>query len=121
MGLKVLYERCAGCDIHKKTVTVHVEVPGEHQTQTFATTTQVLLGLIEWLRALRVTHVAMESTGVYWKPLYSAPGKACAQGRRWFSETEQSSPTGANPVRQSPTSRPEASLAWCMGNRDCEA
>ena len=53
MGLKVLYERCAGCDIHKKTVTVHVEVPGEHQTQTFATTTQALLGLIEWLRALR--------------------------------------------------------------------
>jgi hypothetical protein len=69
MGLKVLYERWAGCDIHKKTVTVHVEVPGEHQTQTFATTTQALLGLIEWLCALRVTHVAMEARRVLEAPL----------------------------------------------------
>lgn len=71
MGLKVLHERCAGCDIHKKTVTVHVVVPGESQTRTFGTTTGALLTLMEWVRGLQVTHVAMESTGVYWKPLYN--------------------------------------------------
>jgi transposase len=71
MGLKVVYERCAGCDIHKKTVTVHVVVPGESQTRTFGTTTGELLTLLEWVRELQITHVAMESTGVYWKPLYN--------------------------------------------------
>ncbi len=71
MGMKVLYERCAGCDVHKKTVTVHVVVPEGGETRTYGTTTTDLLGLVEWLLAFRVTHVAMESTGVYWKPLYN--------------------------------------------------
>ncbi len=71
MGMKVLYERCAGCDVHKKTVTVHVVVPEGGGTRTYGTTTTELLGLVEWLVTLRVTHVAMESTGVYWKPLYN--------------------------------------------------
>ena len=109
--MKVLYERCAGCDIHKKTVTVHVVVPEGGETRTYGTTTTELLEVVEWLRTQQVTHVAMESTGVYWKPLYSAPGKACAQGRRWFSETEQSSLTGANPVRSKPNQQ--------TGNESC--
>ncbi len=71
MGLKVVYERCAGGDIHKKTVTVHVVVPERSETRTYSTTTKELLALVEWLQALKVTHVAMESTGVYWKPLYN--------------------------------------------------
>jgi transposase len=71
MGMKVLYERCAGCDIHKKMVTVHVVVPEGGETRTYGTTTTELLGLVEWLVACRVTHAAMESTGVYWKPLYN--------------------------------------------------
>ena len=71
MGMKVLYERCAGCDIHKKMVTVHVVVPEGAETRTYGTTTTALLELVEWLLARRVTHVAMESTGVYWKPLYN--------------------------------------------------
>jgi hypothetical protein len=111
MGLKVLHERCAGGDIHKKTVTIHVVVPGDAQTRTFGTSTRELLTAIEWLTELKVTHFAMESTGVYWKPLYSAPGKACAQGRRWFSETEQTSPTRANLVRSKPNQR--------AGNESC--
>jgi transposase len=69
--MKVLYERCAGCDIHKKAVTVHVAVPEGGETRTFGTTTAELLEVVEWLLACRVTHVAMESTGVYWKPLYN--------------------------------------------------
>ncbi len=71
MSMKVLYERCAGCDIHKKTVTVHVVVPEGGETRTYGTTTTELLEVVEWLLACRVTHVAMESTGVYWKPLYN--------------------------------------------------
>ncbi len=71
MGMKVLYERCAGCDIHKKTVTVQVVVPEGGETRTYGTTTTELLDVVEWLVACRVTHVAMESTGVYWKPLYN--------------------------------------------------
>ncbi len=71
MGLKVVYERCAGCDVHKKTVTVHVVVPEVSELRTFGTTTKELLALVEWLLALKITHVAMESTGVYWKPLYN--------------------------------------------------
>ncbi len=70
-GLQVVYERCAGCDVHKKTVVVHVVVPGRSEARTFGTTTRDLLTLLEWLEALQITHVAMESTGVYWKPLYN--------------------------------------------------
>lgn len=70
-GLQVVYERCAGCDVHKKTVVVHVVVPGGSEARTFGTTTRDLLVLLEWLEALQITHVAMESTGVYWKPLYN--------------------------------------------------
>ena len=110
-GLQVVYERCAGCDVHKKTVVVHVAVPGRSEARTFGTTTGELLTLLDWLAAAQVTHVAMESTGVYWKPLYSAPGKACAQGRRWFSETEQTSPTSVNLVRSKPNQR--------AGNESC--
>ena len=71
VGLKVLYEHCAGCDVHKRTITVHIIVPEGDETRTHGTTTTELLELVEWLRKRRVTHVAMESTGVYWKPLYN--------------------------------------------------
>jgi hypothetical protein len=62
-------ERCAGLDVHKKTVTACVRVPGDHgdrvqHVRTFGTTTAELLTLRDWLEAHRVTHVAMESTGV---------------------------------------------------------
>jgi transposase len=71
MSMKVLYEWCAGCDVHKDGITVHVVVPTEQVTRTFGTTTSALLTLVEWLLELKVTHVAMESTGVYWKPVYN--------------------------------------------------
>ena len=71
MSMKVLYERCAGCDVHKDGITVHIVVPEGQETRTFGTTTNALLTLIEWLVEWKVTHVAMESTGVYWKPVYN--------------------------------------------------
>jgi transposase len=71
MDMQVLYERCAGCDVHKKAVTVHMIVPGAEETRTYGTITGELLELVGWLEACQVTHVAMESTGVYWKPLFN--------------------------------------------------
>jgi transposase len=72
-----LIERCAGLDVHKATVTACVRVPGPsgtraQQVHTFRTTSGDLLALRDWLEAQAVTHVAMESTGVYWKPIYYA-------------------------------------------------
>jgi transposase len=68
-------ERCAGLDIHQATVMVTVRVPDDHGgrrvvTETFATTTGALVTLRDWLQEYGVTQVAMESTGVYWKPVY---------------------------------------------------
>jgi transposase len=70
-----IVERCAGLDVHKAMVAVCVRVPGpggaRHQlVQSFGTTTPDLLSLRDWLKAHGVTRVAMESTGVYWKPVY---------------------------------------------------
>ncbi len=73
-----LVERCAGLDVHKDAVTATVRTPGptpgeRHQeTQTFITTTKGLLVLLDWLQSHRVTRVGMESTGVYWKPVFYA-------------------------------------------------
>jgi transposase len=70
-----LIERVGGLDVHKKTITACVRVPGPprdrvHHVATFGTTAAQLLALRDWLAAHAVTHVAMESTGVYWKPVY---------------------------------------------------
>lgn len=70
-----LIARCAGLDVHKATVVACVRLPAPDGTralhvQTFGTTTADLLALRDWLEAWQVTDVAMESTGVYWKPVY---------------------------------------------------
>lgn len=70
-----MIERCAGLDVHQATVMATVRIPDEHGgrqaiTETFGTTTGALLTLRDWLQAHGVTQVAMESTGVYWKPVY---------------------------------------------------
>jgi transposase len=72
--MEQVIERAAGLDVHKKSVTACVRVPGpggrQQHVQTFSTTAAGLLALRDWLGAHGVTHVAMESTGVYWKPVY---------------------------------------------------
>ena len=70
-----LIERCCGLDVHKTSVAACVRIPGPggervQHVRTFGTTTVQLLALRDWLEAHGVTHVAMESTGVYWKPVY---------------------------------------------------
>lgn len=69
--MEVVHRSCAGLDVHKKSVTVCAITPEGRQHATFQTVTAELLALIDWLAGLGVTHVAMESTGVYWKPLYN--------------------------------------------------
>ncbi len=74
--MQVLFARCAGLDVHKKTVVACVMLTmltGEanRQVRTFATTTQGLLALADWLTNQQVTHVAMESTGIYWRPVFN--------------------------------------------------
>jgi transposase len=70
-----LIERCAGLDVHKASVTATVRVPDDQggrrtQTRTFRATTAGLVLLGDWLASFGVTVVGMESTGVYWKPVY---------------------------------------------------
>jgi transposase len=73
--MDVVHARCAGLDVHQATVVATVRAPADHGgrqvvTQTFGTMTSDLLALRDWLQAYGVTHVALESTGVYWKPVY---------------------------------------------------
>src|ERR1700747_2332094 len=74
--MQVVYARCAGLDVHKKTVSACISVcEGKHakqqQTRAFGTFTQDLLKLADWLNEHGVTHVAMEATGVYWRPVWA--------------------------------------------------
>ena len=71
--MQVLYPRCAGLDVHKDSVVAAVRCvspPVHHEVRSFATTTQGLLALVDWLMSHCCTHVAMEATGVYWKPVW---------------------------------------------------
>ena len=64
--------RCCGLDVHKVEIVATVEGEGmKRETRTFKSTTRSLTELKEWLLSLGVTHVAMESTGVYWKPVFN--------------------------------------------------
>ena len=74
--MDTLYPRCAGIDVHKANVVVCVrrcDAPGKvfEEVRTFSTMTRDLLALADWLAEHGVTHVAMESTGVYWKPVFN--------------------------------------------------
>ena len=73
--METIFDRVAGLDVHKAQVTACVRVPAagggrEQQVAEFATTVRGLVALLDWLEAHRVTHVAMEATGVYWQPVW---------------------------------------------------
>ncbi|HTV82392.1 MAG TPA: IS110 family transposase [Acidobacteriaceae bacterium] len=74
--MQVVYARCAGLDVHQKTVSACVQVcepdgKKRKQVKAFGSFTGDLLGLADWLREQGVTHVAMEATGVYWRPVWA--------------------------------------------------
>ena len=75
--MEIVVERCAGLAVHRDTVVATVRVPArggrgrrEQSTRTFATTTAGICALADWLGEHRISRVGMESTGVYWKPVY---------------------------------------------------
>ncbi len=72
--MEILYPQCAGLDVHKDIVMACarsvVGASARHDTAEFATTTRGLLALADWLKEHHSTHVAMEATGVYWKPVW---------------------------------------------------
>jgi transposase len=74
--MQVVHARCCGLDVHKKTVVACLLLTNEQghvqrEVRTFGTMTADLLALADWLAQFQVTHVAMESTGVYWRPVYN--------------------------------------------------
>jgi transposase len=74
--MRIVYPRCCGLDVHKKSITACVlirDAAGDDQQEIrrFGTMTRDLLELADWLHSSQVTHVAMESTGVYWKPVWN--------------------------------------------------
>ena len=69
--MESIIERCCGLDVHKKSVVACAITPEVQEVRTFRTMTRDLLALADWLKDHRVTQVAMESTGVYWKPVYN--------------------------------------------------
>jgi transposase len=80
--MQVEYKRCAGIDLHKKTAvtTIMITEPDgtvEQHTRTFSTMTSDLLALDDWLRAHRVEIVAMEATGIYWRPVFNILEEGC--------------------------------------------
>jgi transposase len=80
--MEILYARCAGLDVHKESVSACVLTPGSEgeplkEIRQFGTTTGELRQLRDWLSAHGVTHAAMESTGVYWKPVFNILESGC--------------------------------------------
>ena len=80
--MHIMYERCAGLDVHKKTVVACMLTPDgqggwSQEIRTFGTMTVDLLALADWLLACGCTHVAIESTGDYWKPVFNILEGTC--------------------------------------------
>lgn len=69
--MKTMLERCCGLDVHKKSVVACVITPEVREVKTYHTTTAGLRQLVSWLQSKGVGHLAMESTGVYWRPVFN--------------------------------------------------
>jgi transposase len=69
--MEILYRCCAGLDVHVKTVVACLIKEGKRTTRTYSTMTDDLLALLDWLVAEGCTHVAIESTGIYWRPVFN--------------------------------------------------
>jgi transposase len=69
--MEIIHDCCAGLDVHAKTVVTTLIKRGRKQTRTFSTMTDELLQLSDWLAEEGCTHVAIESTGVYWRPVFN--------------------------------------------------
>ena len=106
--MRIMYERCCGLDIHKASIAacalISEKGKTQEETRRFGTMTGDLQELAEWLQEKGIRHVAMESTGIYWKPVWNVlePGhlgkKLCLRRadqapefRRGYSDPERTS------------------------------
>ena len=74
--MEAIFDNCCGIDVHKKTLTACIMIGREgkitkKEIRTYSTMTEDIEGLRDWLKSEGVTHVAMESTGIYWRPVYN--------------------------------------------------
>jgi len=69
--MEVVYSHCCGLDVHKKTVVACIITPEGKEIRTFLTMTDDLISMADWIKNKGCTHVAMESTGTFWKPIYN--------------------------------------------------
>ena len=74
--MEIVHKACTSLDVHKKTVLAAILIPGERgglrkEVRTFGIITSDLLALSDWLMDCEASHVAMESTGAYWKPVFN--------------------------------------------------
>ena len=107
--MEVLYPRCAGLDVHKDSVVACARLAAgprvEQQVDSFGTTTGELERLRAWLSARGVTHVAMEATGVYWKPVWHVLEGACELVLSPMPRTARTSPAARPTTMMPPGSR----------------
>ena len=108
--MSVLYRCCAGLDVHKKSISACIRIrisSRKLQTETavFGTVTRELERLAEWLRQFQVKHVAMESTGVYWKPVWNVLEAARWRFELWLVNPPQ--------VRALPGKKPDQQDCCC--------
>src|SRR6516225_4233410 len=110
--MEVIHRRCSGLDVHKQTVVACVRLVLDdkitREVRTFETTTSGLLLLLAWLTELGCTHVAMEATGVYWKPVWNILVTAISS---WFWRmplTSKMFPV----VRPMSATRPGSPICW---------
>jgi len=69
--MEILYSNCCGIDVHARMLVACLVKDGKKEIRTFSTMTDDLLKLLDWLQSGACTHVAIESTGVYWKPVFN--------------------------------------------------
>ena len=104
--MEVLYPHCAGLDVHKDTVVACVRHISDgvirRAVRSFKTTTAELLALSEWLASEGCTHVAMEATGVYWKPVWHILSDGDFALTRPMRRTSRTCPDRFFPLRRHP-------------------
>ena len=116
--MEVIYPRCAGLDVHKQTVVACVRITRQgapaQEVRTFTTSTAGLLALADWLESFGVEHVAMEATGVYWKPVwhvleegssFGAGQRLARQERARAQDRRQRRDVARGPARARPDAR----------------
>ena len=107
--MKLLYRRCAGIDVHKKSISVCIRLrvrgnkEAEIEEAVFGTFTQDLIRLAEWLKQRKVRQVAMESTGVYWIPVWNI-----LEAKKWGFEMTLVNPATIRALRGQKTDRIDA-------------